>query len=119
MPQIVSLEGNIATGKSTILNYIKSLQIDNIYFVDEPVNEWLSVKDENGMNALDCFYKDQKKNSFCFQVLAYITRLKKLIDAITNYPNSIIITERCIETDKFVFAKMLYVLQIHLLLMSM
>ena len=108
MPMLISIEGNIATGKSTILEYIKSLNIPNMYFVDEPVSEWLNVKDENGMNALDCFYKDQKKNSFCFQVLAYITRLKKLIDAITLHPDSIIITERCIETDKYVFAKMLY-----------
>jgi len=108
MAMIVSIEGNIATGKSTILEYIKSLNIPNIYFVDEPVTEWLNVKDDNGMNALDCFYKDQKKNSFCFQVLAYITRLKKLIDAINDHPNSVIITERCIETDKYVFAKMLY-----------
>ena len=107
MIKLISIEGNIATGKSTVLEYIKTLNLP-IYFVDEPVNEWLQIKDKNNINALQCFYQDQKRNSFCFQILAYITRLKKLMDAIKEHPNSIIITERCIETDKYVFAKMLY-----------
>jgi deoxyadenosine/deoxycytidine kinase len=106
-PMLISIEGNIATGKSTVFEYIKTLNLP-IYFVDEPVSEWLQIKDKNNINALQCFYQDQKRNSFCFQILAYITRLKKLMDAIKENPNSIIITERCIETDKYVFAKMLY-----------
>ena len=106
-PILISIEGNIATGKSTHFEYIKTLKLANIYFVDEPVEEWRNIKDNNNMNALECFYND-KKNSFCFQVLAYITRLKKLIDIIKKYPNDIIISERCIESDKNVFAKMLY-----------
>ena len=104
---LISIEGNIATGKSTHFEYIKTLKLSNIYFVDEPVEEWRQIKDKNNMNALECFYND-KKNSFCFQVLAYITRLKKLIDIIKEYPNDIIMSERCIESDKYVFAKMLY-----------
>lgn len=106
-PMLISVEGNIATGKSTLFEYIKTLGLP-IYFVDEPVSEWLQIKDKNNINALQCFYQDQKRNSFCFQILAYITRLKKLMDAIKAHPNSIIMSERCIETDKYVFAKMLY-----------
>jgi deoxyadenosine/deoxycytidine kinase len=106
---LVSIEGNIGSGKSTVIEYLKSLNDSRFVFVDEPVSEWLEIKDKNGMNALDCFYSDQKKNSFCFQVLAYITRLKKLMDVIkNNTDNKIIITERSIETDRNVFAKMLY-----------
>ena len=104
---LISIEGNIGSGKSTVVEYLKSL--NKYIFVDEPVNEWLTIKDKDGMNALECFYKDQKENAFCFQVLAYITRLKKLIDTIKNSPkDAIIITERSIETDRNVFAKMLY-----------
>jgi len=106
--KLISIEGNIATGKSTHFDYMKSLNLPGIYFVEEPVKEWLAIKDKNNMNALECFYQDQEKNAFCFQVLAYITRLKKLIDMIKQQPNSIIMSERCIETDKYVFAKMLY-----------
>ncbi len=106
---LISIEGNIGSGKSTVLDYLKTLDDYNIIFVDEPVSEWLTIKDKDGMNALDCFYKDQKENAFCFQVLAYITRLKKLMDKLQNTDiKTIIITERSIETDRNVFAKMLY-----------
>ena len=104
----ISFEGNISAGKSTVFTYIKNLQIPGFSFVDEPVDEWLKLKDKDGNNALECFYKNQKDNSFPFQVLAYITRLKKLINTINSNPSDIIISERCIETDKNVFAKMLY-----------
>ncbi len=104
---LISIEGNIGSGKSTLVEYLKSL--GTYIFVDEPVSEWLSIKDKDGCNALECFYKDQKENAFCFQILAYITRLKKLMDKIKENPSDvIIITERSIETDRNVFAKMLY-----------
>ena len=107
---LISIEGNIGSGKSTVIEWLKTQENKNIVFVDEPVNEWLSIKDKDGMNALDCFYKDQKQNAFCFQILAYITRLKKLILKLEEYVNQdiIIITERSIDTDRNVFAKMLY-----------
>ena len=105
---LLSIEGNIGSGKSTVIEYLKTLNDSRFVFVDEPVKEWLEIKDKNGMNALDCFYSDQKRNSFCFQILAYITRLKKLMDVIKNNKDKIIITERSIETDRNVFAKMLY-----------
>jgi len=105
---LLSIEGNIGSGKSTVIEYLKTLNDSRFVFVDEPVKEWLEIKDKNGMNALDCFYSDQKRNSFCFQILAYITRLKKLMDIIKNNKDKIIITERSIETDRNVFAKMLY-----------
>jgi deoxyadenosine/deoxycytidine kinase len=105
---LISIEGNIGSGKSTIINYLKKLKNHKIIFVDEPVSEWLEIKDNEGVNALDCFYKNKKENAFCFQVLAYITRLKKLMDIIKTSKDMIIITERSIETDKNVFAKMLY-----------
>ena len=104
---IISIEGNIGSGKSTIINDLKQIKNNNIVFVDEPVNEWLNIK-SNGKNALELFYEDQDKNSFWFQVLAYITRLRNLLEIIKQNPNKIIITERSIYTDKYVFAQMLF-----------
>ena len=104
---LISIEGNIGSGKSTIINYLKNIKNEKIVFVDEPVDEWLNIK-SNGKNALELFYEDQYKNSFWFQVLAYITRLRNLLDTIKKNPNKIIITERSIYTDKYVFAQMLF-----------
>jgi len=41
-------------------------------------------------------------------MMAYITRLKKIKEAVKANRNAVIITERCLETDRFVFEKMLY-----------
>lgn len=106
---LISIEGNIGSGKSTIINYLKTINNmnNNIVFVDEPVDEWLTIK-SGEKNALELFYEDQDKNAFWFQILAYITRLRNLLETQEKYPNKIIITERSIYTDKYVFAQMLY-----------
>jgi len=105
---IISVEGNIGSGKSTILKILRKKYNDNnIIFVDEPVAEWNQIKDGD-KTILELFYQDQNKYSFAFQVMAYITRLRKLLEAIDNNPDKVIICERSIYTDKYVFAKMLY-----------
>ena len=69
-------------------------------------------------------YADQEKYSFAFQMMAYISRLKILRDTIEKIhtekkllikketfdklPDYILITERSLYTDKYVFAKMLH-----------
>ena len=115
-PILVSIEGNIGSGKSTLVKKLKAEYepVANrcgnipIIFVDEPVDEWTSVKDKDDKDVLQHFYEDQTKYAFSFQMMAYITRLKKLKDAIDNNPVSIIVMERSLGTDKHVFAKMLY-----------
>jgi deoxyadenosine/deoxycytidine kinase len=57
---------------------------------------------------LEKFYSNQKDYSFPFQMMAYISRLALLKEAVKNNPGAIIITERSLYTDKMVFAKMLY-----------
>ena len=110
--RIVSIEGNIGSGKSTFLENLKKHYKSNehIIFLREPVDEWEKIKDHNGNTMLQKFYADQEKYSFAFQMMAYISRLAILRDAINKNKNKdiIIITERSLYTDKYVFAKMLY-----------
>jgi deoxyadenosine/deoxycytidine kinase len=110
MSKIISIEGNIGSGKSTLLRELNTYFKDNndIIFLEEPVSHWENIKDCEGNTILKKFYEDQKKYSFAFQMMAYISRLSILKDAIKNHPNAIIITERCLNTDRYVFAKMLY-----------
>lgn len=104
------VDGNIGTGKSTILKYLKTIHSNdkNIIFLQEPVDEWKTIIDENGNDIITNFYENQEKYSFSFQILAYISRLNLINEILANNKNSIIISERSLYTDKEVFAKMLY-----------
>ena len=106
---IILIEGNIGSGKSTLLQILKEKyqQRKDVHFVDEPVSEWMTIRDD-GQSILELFYSDKEKYSFTFQILAYITRLRLLLDVVEKHPDDVIICERSIFTDKYVFAKMLY-----------
>ena len=51
-PLIISIEGNIGSGKSTLMSYLKTnyLTVDNgIYkvgYIDEPIDMWNSITDK-------------------------------------------------------------------------
>ena len=106
--KIISIEGNIGSGKSTFVEQLKqTLKHDNICFLQEPVELWNTIVDKDGITILEHYYKDNKKWAFSFQMMAYISRLSLLKKAIeSNY--EIIITERSLTTDKHVFCQMLY-----------
>ena len=111
MPIIFTIEGNIGVGKTTLINSLCTLPEINgrkVVFLEEPISIWESIKDENGKNIIELFYADQELYSFSFQMMAYISRLTTLKDAMTQHPDAIIIIERSIYTDKHIFAKMLY-----------
>jgi deoxyadenosine/deoxycytidine kinase len=109
---IISIEGNIGSGKSTLLaELIKKYSSNNpknIVFLKEPVDDWETIKDINGLTMLQKFYSNQEKYSFPFQMMAYISRLALLKKTIKENKQSIIITERSLLTDRHIFAKMLY-----------
>jgi len=108
--QFISIEGNIGAGKSTIVNLLKEKFSNNseIIFLEEPISEWNDIKDLEGKTILTKFYEDQKSYSFSFQMMAYISRLNMIKNIIKQNKYKIIITERCLNTDRYVFAKMLY-----------
>jgi deoxyadenosine/deoxycytidine kinase len=107
---IISIEGNIGSGKTTLVNLLKESLINNdkFIFISEPIDIWIKNKDKNGENILTKFYTNQEKYAFPFQIMAYFSRLHLIKNAIKNNPDKIIITERCVNTDRNVFAKMLY-----------
>ena len=121
--QIVSIEGNIGSGKSTLLAHMKDTLCNKnntyIVYLPEPVNEWATIQDKEGKPILTKFYEDPEKYGFSFQCMAFITRLKilkKTVEQIKeaeelvggNNVRWIIVTERSLQTDRNVFAKMLY-----------
>jgi len=130
LPLIISFDGNIGSGKSTTCEeyeqYLRN-EIDTsvgrekaplfpnitsfeeeVCFLDEPVALWNEVCDEHGVNILTNLYKNIRANAFKFQMMAYISRLSLLRKAVKDPKIKLIITERSVETDRNVFAKMLY-----------
>tara|TARA_B100001769_G_scaffold270876_1_gene262774 strand:- start:2139 stop:3206 length:1068 start_codon:yes stop_codon:yes gene_type:complete len=107
--KIFSIEGNIGSGKSTIIKILKEhfKEDDRIIFLLEPVDEWNTIHDNDNKTILENYYENKNKYAFTFQMMAYISRLSQLKKAL-NDGYEYIITERSITTDKHVFAKMLY-----------
>jgi len=113
LPLIINIEGNIGTGKSTILQKLQhELNInhkDSVLFLKEPVDKWDLIKDSSDTTILTHFYQDSNKYAFPFQIMACCTRIVNIKNAIKNNPNcKLIICERSIEADANIFARMLY-----------
>ena len=125
-PIIISIDGNIGSGKSTLMKILKK-NFESYYFVDEPVDKWLATKDDENKNLLTNFYENKNRWSYTFQNYAFITRSKDLLEAVeVNKAKSIyeyfkvlfnrlifgkrlvIFTERSILTDRSAFAEMLH-----------
>lgn len=109
--KIISLDGNIGAGKSTLLKiineYIIKYNIKNISIVEEPVNVWEST------GILKKFYENKKQNAGFFQLFVLETLVHAIQDKLNKlnilYNNThIIITERSLDSTKWVFAQMLY-----------
>lgn len=110
MTVIISVQGNIGSGKSTLVAKLKELLGSGrhrVCYLQEPVDEWETIKDSEGKTILELFYGDQGSYAFQFQMMAYISRLAILKRALNgNY--DVIISERSLATDKQVFCQMLY-----------
>lgn len=75
MKQIYSVDGNIACGKSMILDHLASnRQHQNTHCMQEPVAEWTNMK--SGTDLLGSFYSDKERWSFPFENLVQLSRLK-------------------------------------------
>ncbi len=107
------IEGNIGVGKSTILKNIKNF-IGNYYknlpviYLQEPIEIWENIKDDKNENIKKKFYKNNKKYSFSFQMMALISKLEYLNNILDKYQECIVISDRSVFTDKNIFAQMLY-----------
>lgn len=105
---IISIEGNIGAGKTSLMDLLKGKLNDKIEFIYEPIDEWSKIKDEKGNDILSIFYGDKKRWCYTFQNIAYITRMTCIIDKIKNSDKKYIILDRSLAADLNISAKMLY-----------
>ena len=110
MAKTVSIQGNIGSGKSTLLQHFR-LKLDSsedYIFVDEPIQQWSNIKDSQGTDMLTLFYADKRKHAFAFQMMALSSRHNLLRNAREGFRGEYIVSERSLDADKNVFAKMLH-----------
>ena len=85
--KIFSIEGNIGSGKSTLVKILKEHYNDHdVVFLDEPVDVWQTIKYENWESYFSKFYADHDKYSFSFQLMAYVSRIAKLREILKSHP---------------------------------
>merc|ERR1719221_1680872 len=94
-PFIVSIEGNIGAGKSTMLKFFEKYR--DVELIPEPVAQRCDV---NGHNLLGKLYEDPKRWSFQFQSYVQLTRLQ-LLKKPSNC--SVKIIERSIQNNRYCF----------------
>ena len=107
---IVSVQGNIGCGKSTLVNKMRNqvgVSDQSWKFVEEPVKEWEKFQDSAGNSILSLFYEKPKEHAFAFQMMAYISRLEALKKQLWSLPQ-VLVSERSLEADKEVFESMLH-----------
>ena len=102
----IYVEGNIGAGKSTFVNFLKNIYGDSCNFLLEPVETWRGYRDDDNVNLLDNFYRDQKRWSYTFQMAAFMTRIRD-IQKMEREDKSLII-ERSVFSDRNCFAELGY-----------
>jgi deoxynucleoside kinase len=102
----ISLEGNIASGKSTFLSRLNERILAkglNIKMYMEPIEIWTNF---NGVNVLEKMYKEPKQYSYLFQTMALTTKIDQLYPAIKMGQN--FIAERSIMSQRNLFIPSLF-----------
>jgi deoxyadenosine/deoxycytidine kinase len=109
--KIISIDGNIGAGKSTFLNKLRN-DFPKFIFIDEPVDIWANFVNEKGETLLEVYYKDKERWSYTFQNCVFLTRITSIIKILEEHKNDdeskVFITERFVDTDFNIFAKMLH-----------
>lgn len=96
----IVLEGNMGSGKTTILNYVKNFT--DIETFPEPIDKWTNVNNEN---FLELFYSDPAKYGFRFEHIVFDTVFENHVKKPVKY---IKIMDRSLYSSIYVFSRVLY-----------
>ena len=100
----VLIEGNIASGKSTVIKMLEKELEGHVKVFFEPLNEWTNFC---GENLLQKMYEDPKNNSFMFQTFVQYTMTKIQFEEVTGL---IKVTERSLISERRIFIEALRLL---------
>ncbi|XP_076019794.1 deoxycytidine kinase [Genypterus blacodes] len=119
----ISIEGNIAAGKSTFVRLLEE-QSSDWEVVPEPIARWCNVQtasndfeelttsQKSGGNVLQMMYQKPERWSYTFQSYACISRVRAQIKAangkVKDADDPVLFYERSIYSDRYIFASNLY-----------
>lgn len=106
-PRFISIEGNIGSGKSTILRIIREA-FPELTILDEPLSEWQHVGENKDINLLEMYYKSPTRWGFTFQIYAFMTRLKKWGEYSKFDGQGFHVSERSLLSDRYIFASIMH-----------
>ncbi|XP_067293982.1 thymidine kinase 2, mitochondrial isoform X2 [Pseudorasbora parva] len=97
---VIWLEGNIASGKTTCLEYFS--KTDDIEVLTEPVSKWRNVQ---GCNPLGLMYQDPTRWGLTLQTYVQLTMLDRHVKPM-SLPTRML--ERSIYSAKYIFVENLF-----------
>tara|TARA_B110000211_G_C13824662_1_gene440808 strand:+ start:24 stop:692 length:669 start_codon:yes stop_codon:yes gene_type:complete len=97
---IISIEGNIGSGKESVLNVLKKYLKDDVTFLEDTVYNW------NDKSLLSNFYKNPERWSFCIQIQSITQKYKRFMEILPHKKSEFVMfTHRSPMSDKSCFKK--------------
>jgi deoxyadenosine/deoxycytidine kinase len=96
---IFSIEGNIGSGKTTVIRHLQQIYGDQVVLVEEPVKDWQNLEGENLLKKKN---EDLNRWGYSFEAYVLITKMNELTK-IADSDKKIVLIERCMLTDKAFF----------------